>query len=435
MFVKKLKGLTGVLDTKIEKQLVHRKESIYLVLVVLFSILTYIFLAFSIIGLFVIVFILFFSVILHGLYVGGIRRNGVKLSEEQFPELYEKAITVAKEMGLEKIPDIYVVESEGMLNAFATRFFLKDMVVLYSGIFDLIEKNGEKEVLFVLAHEFAHLKRKHVFVSLLILPAMWVPFLGNAYLRVCEYTCDRYATYYIQSLEAATNGLLMLAIGKELYSKVNHEVYMKQLQTESGFFVWLNEKLSTHPHLPKRMYELSKCYAPETTLELKEPKGKVWVGIFVALLVGVIVGTSLFFSYKALEKLDIPSIMMDIEGTTPLINAALENDVEEIKILLENGADINEADLDGSTPLHLAVYYSSYDAAEFLLQEGADPNTVDQYDSTPLMDAVFSDDIEMVKVLLSYDVDVDYKDSEGFTAYDYAVDYGNEELIQLLESK
>ncbi|MDQ0156592.1 M48 family metallopeptidase [Robertmurraya andreesenii] len=422
------------MEPTIENQLVHRKETIYFALVLLFSILTYLFLTFSIIGLFVIAFIIFFSVVLHGLYVGGIRRNGVRLSEEQFPELYQKAMVVAKDMGLSKIPDIYVMESEGMLNAFATRFFMKDMVVLYSGIFDLIEKNGEKEVLFVLAHEFAHLKRKHVLISLLILPAMWVPFLGNAYLRACEYTCDRYATYYIQSLEAATNGLLMLAIGKELYSKVNHEVYMKQLQTEAGFFVWLNEKLSTHPHLPKRVYELKKCYAPETTIELKEPKGRVWLGLGVSVLAVFIVGAGLFFTVKAVEKLDLFSdLAMEIEGTTPLMNAAMDNDVDKIHSLIEDGVDINEVDSDGTTALHWAVSYANYEAAEDLLEKGADPNTIDTYETTPLMSAVFSDDVEMVKLLLAHGADPTVKDSTGATAYDYAVEYENEEIIKLLE--
>lgn len=422
------------MDTTLENQLVHRKESIYFGFVLLFSILTYLFLAFSIIGLFVIAFMLFISIVLNGLYMAGIRRNGVKLSKEQFPELYEKAVTVGKDMGLSKTPDIYVVESEGVLNAFATRFFLKDMVVLYSGIFDLIEKDGEKEVMFVLAHEFAHLKRKHVLISLLILPAMWIPFLGNAYLRACEYTCDRYATYYIQSLEAATNGLLMLAIGKELYSKVNREVYMKQLETESGFFVWLNEKLSSHPHLPKRVYELSKCYSPDTTDTLKEPKGRVWIGLMIAFFTIVIVFTGAFFTYQAVQKIDLFSdLAMEIEGTTPLINASMENDVEELKVLLDEGADINETDMDNSTALHWAVYYSSYDAAEFLLQQGANPNTIDLYDSTPLLSAVYSEDVEMVKILLEYGADKGFEDSSGYTAYDYAVDYGNEELMSLLE--
>lgn len=429
-----MKGLTNNLDTQIENQLVHRKEPIYLALVLLFSILTYIFLAFSIIGLIVIALILFFSVVLHGLYVGGIRRNGVRLSEEQFPIVYGKAVAVAKDMGLKKMPDIYIVESEGMLNAFATRFFQKDMVVLYSGIFDLIERDKEKEILFVLAHEFAHLKRKHVLVSLLILPAMWVPFLGNAYLRACEYTCDRYATYYTQSLEAATNGLLMLAIGKELYSKVNREVYMKQLQTESGFFVWLNEKLSTHPHLPKRLYELGKYFAPEATANLKEPKGRVWVGIIVAFLSLGIVGIGGFFSYTAVDNL-ISQIKLEIEGKTPLIQAVLEFEMEEIATLLNEGADVNEVDTEGLTPLHWAVYYSNYEAAEMLLEAGANPNTVDNYSSTPMMDAVFTGDPGMVQLLLDYHADIDFHDAEGKTALDYAVENGYEDIIQLLEAK
>lgn len=83
------------LDTTIENHLVHRKENIYFGLVLIFSILTYILLTFSIIGVFVIAFILFLSLVLNGLYIGGIRRNGVKLSEEQFPEIYEKAVIVA----------------------------------------------------------------------------------------------------------------------------------------------------------------------------------------------------------------------------------------------------------------------------------------------------------------------------------------------------
>lgn len=368
--------------------------------------------------------------------MGGVRRNGVKLSEAQFPELYQNAMLVAKDMELEKVPDIYVMESEGVLNAFATRFFRKDMVVLYSGIFDLIEQDGEKEVLFVLAHEFAHLKRKHVLVSLLILPAMWVPFLGNAYLRACEYTCDRYAAYYIQSLEAATNGLMMLAIGKELYSKVNREVYMKQLQTESGFFVWLNEKLSTHPHLPKRVYELSKCYAPESTEVLQEPKGKVWFGICVSILTVCILGVSLFYTYKAIENIDIFSDLgLEVEGSTPIMTAAMGNNIDELTALIEEGADIHEADSEGITALHWAIYYGNYDAAELLLMQGADPNTVDIYDSTPLMDAVLSEDVQLAQLLIDNGADTSYKDAEGKTIYDYAVEFGNEELRALLESK
>lgn len=415
-------------------RLVYPKESIYFAFVALFSIVSYFFLAFSIIGIVIILTLILVSLLFHGIMMGGIRRNGVRISEKQFPEIYEKAVMTAKEMGLQELPDIYVIESEGVLNAFATRFFRRNMVVLYSGIFELVERGAEKEVLFVLAHEFAHLKRKHVIISFLLLPAMWVPFLGNAYLRACEYTCDRYAAFYIKSFEASRDALTMLAIGKDLYPKVNKQAYMEQLQTETGFFVWLNEKLSTHPHLPKRIYALSKFFANESTVELKEPKGRVWIGAAVSVLSLTILSGGLWFGFKTLEKMDLwTETVMGIEGATALMNAASENDTDMVHTLLTDGADIEETDADGTTALHWAVSYGQYDSAALLLESGANPNVIDNYQTSPLMSAVFNEDIEMAALLLEYGADPAVKDAEGYTAYDYAKDFENIELMEILQ--
>ncbi|MGG7621070.1 M48 family metallopeptidase [Bacillus coreaensis] len=420
------------MNTYLPAQLVHRKENIYFALVLTFSILTYLFLVFSILGIGIIIVMVLLSVFFHGLMVGGIRRNGVRISEEQFPTLYQKAQETAAQMGLEKMPQMYVIESQGTLNAFATRFFGRNMVVLYSEIFELIERDAEDEVLFVLAHEFAHLKRKHVTVNFLLLPAMWVPFLGDAYLRACEYTCDRYATYYSGSLPASKNALTILAIGKELYKKVNKESYMRQIESEAGFFVWLNEKLSTHPHLPKRLYEVDKFFSETEVETLKEPKRGIVIGVIVALLLSLVFAGGVYMTYKALEKFNVFSEAFEIEGMTPLMEAASENDTDAISTLLDEGADVNEADSEGSTALHWAVYSGYYDAAALLLENGADANTVDIYDATPLISAVFAEDVEMVKLLLEYGADANYIDASGYTAYDYALDYENAELQELL---
>lgn len=421
-------------QNQLRNNLVYPKENVYFAFVLLFGILTYIFLAFSLIGIIIGAALILLSIFLHSLMIAGIRRNGVKLGESQFPELYHKAVSTAKDMGLTNIPDIYIVESEGILNAFATRFFRRNVVVLYSGIFELIERDAEKEVLFVLAHEFAHLRRKHVTISFLLLPAMWIPFLGDAFLRACEYTCDRYAAYYVNSLEASKNALTMLAIGKELYSKVNQEAYMEQIEKESGFFVWLNEKLSTHPHLPKRLYELTKFFAADSVPEIQEPKRKIWLGMIASIVIISGLSAAVWFGVKALEKLDFwAETAMEVEGATPLMKAASDNDIELMEKLLQEGADINEKDSEGSTALHWAVFDGQYEAAKFLLEKGADPNTVDVYGSTPLITAVFMEDAELVALLLEYGADTSYVDSDGYTAYDYAVEYKNEEIIELLK--
>lgn len=420
-----------------QRQLVHKKESVYFVLVLLFSVLTYGLLAISRIGLLIIVALILISVLLHGIMIGGIRRNGVKISEKQFPDLYEKAVKVAADMELKKVPEIYVIESQGMLNAFATRFFGKNLVVLYSDIFELVEEGGEEEVLYVLAHEFAHLKRKHVLVSTLILPAMWMPFLGEAYSRACEYTCDRYAAYYVKSLEASKNALTMLAIGKELYRKVDKDAYMEQIQTESGFFAWCHEKLSTHPHLPKRIYALSRFFAYEETKELKEPKGKVWIGIASSVIVVIMISVGAVAGIKKMASDPVWSEMawlFEDDGSTDLMNAASENDSETIKILIEDGADLEEVDMDGYTALQWAVSYDQYNAAQILLEAGANPNTIDYYDTSALMSATLNENVDMVNLLLEYGADPAFRDSGDMTAYDYAVEYEVDSIISLLEA-
>jgi Zn-dependent protease with chaperone function len=84
---------------------------------------------------------------------------------------------------------------------------------------------------------------------------MIFPFLGSAYSRACEYTCDRYGNAL--EPEGGVDGLLVLAAGRDLYSQVNATEYMKQRETESGFFVQYAEIISTHPNLPKRVAALN----------------------------------------------------------------------------------------------------------------------------------------------------------------------------------
>ena len=156
-----------MLDVKgLKSQLVHPKETTYFALVLVFSILAYLALLLSIFGIIVIGALVIFSYCIHALSMASIRRNGVRISQQQFPEIYAKAEMLAQKMELEKMPNIYVMESQGVLNAFATRFFqARNMVVIYSEIFDLHENNREDELMFVLTHEFAHLKRRHVLVA------------------------------------------------------------------------------------------------------------------------------------------------------------------------------------------------------------------------------------------------------------------------------
>jgi cytohesin len=69
----------------------------------------------------------------------------------------------------------------------------------------------------------------------------------------------------------------------------------------------------------------------------------------------------------------------------PLHSAALADDEETIRLLLERGADLNQWAYAGLTPLHVAVVADSPAAVGALLDAGADPNVnIDAATGSPL---------------------------------------------------
>lgn len=170
-----------------EKDLVYKREKMYFAFIFIISMLVYVALLFSIVGIIIAIVLLLTYWILHNVTMSNIRKNGARITKQQFPQFHEQAQQLAARMNI-NMPNIYVIQSGGVLNAFATKFGIKNMVVLYSDVFALIDEGGEDEVLYVLAHEFAHVKRQHVGYSWLLMPGLAMPFLGKAYSRACEFS-------------------------------------------------------------------------------------------------------------------------------------------------------------------------------------------------------------------------------------------------------
>jgi Zn-dependent protease with chaperone function len=231
--------------------LVYPKEKLYFGVCLAVSVLIYLLLVVSILGIFYIIGGVVVATIGHGLFVGHLKGNGVRVSERQFPEVYRLARQSASVMELDPMPDVYVLQAGGMLNAFATRFLGRSFVIIYSDVLELAYDDGEAALGFIVAHELAHIKRNHLTWKWVLYPSMFVPFLGSAHSRACEYTCDRFGAHCQPS--GAVPGLLVLAAGKRLYRQVGSHDFIHQLETEGGFWVSFAEILSTHPNLPKRV--------------------------------------------------------------------------------------------------------------------------------------------------------------------------------------
>lgn len=238
------------------QDLVTDREVAYFVIMLMVSILIYFLLFISIIGIVYVLILGLFFFFIHGVSIGSIRQNSVKITPEQFGDIYSKVEEYSKKLKLKKIPDVYLMQSGGLLNAFATRFLFKDIVVIYSDVLELAYEQGENAVNFIIAHELAHIKRKHMSKKKYIICAELIPFLGLAYSRACETTCDQIATILTDKLPL--DGLLVLAAGKKLYKKVNSDLFVADADKERGFWNWLAEVSSTHPTLATRVKHLSK---------------------------------------------------------------------------------------------------------------------------------------------------------------------------------
>ena len=239
-------------------ELVHPKERIYYALCLTISLLVYAWAIFALasgnpVAGAMIVYAGMFGVgfwMLHALFLGRLRGNAVRVSERQLPDLHEIVVEQCRALAMD-VPDVFVTQAGGILNAFATKFFRRRFVILYSEIVELAREQGEPAVRFVVAHELAHIKRRHLNRQWLIFPATLIPFLGSAYSRAREYTCDRFGARLVP--DGAVSGLLVLAAGKRLYREVDTNEYVRQTNTEGGFWFWLAEKTSTHPNLTKRV--------------------------------------------------------------------------------------------------------------------------------------------------------------------------------------
>lgn len=189
-----------------------------------------------------------------GRQYGKSRAQSIQLTEAQFPEIYEIVKDFSEKLELGYIPEVYLVQQGGVLNAFATSFFSRRYISLNSAIFEIayLEHKDIDAVAFVIGHELAHLKRKHATTLMTILESVGriIPIWGSAQSRVKEYTCDRHAAWLAPK---GKESLILLVAGKHLYKHVSIEEYLRTSSQYKGFFYWLHNLLASHPVAPKRI--------------------------------------------------------------------------------------------------------------------------------------------------------------------------------------
>jgi len=228
-------------------------------IVIAVSVLMWVVLAVTVIGALYAAFVALFVLLTQALWLAAVTNNSVKVGAKQLPHIWEKVVSSSARLGLAQPPDTYVMQAGGSLNAFATRLFSRNFVILFSDLVDASVDAGNDPaapsiVDFVVAHEVAHIARDHL--AWWLLPARLIPWLGPAYSRACEYTCDENALSVTTSLPTAERALGLLAGGVTVARTMDVDAFADQAQGTGGFFAAVYELNATHPYLPKRVNAL-----------------------------------------------------------------------------------------------------------------------------------------------------------------------------------
>ena len=191
--------------------------------------------------------------------------TAVKVTNRQFPRIAKLAERCADTLRI-PLPTLYVSPNIGALNAHTFGTADDPYIVINAA---LIDHFSEVELLDVIGHECGHIQNNHVvymttlhflthaanaFLRWSVRPAVLAL---NAWARRAEVTCDRAGLICTRDLDASIGCLVKLALGShKLYSDVNLDEYLAQLDEAQKGVGRFDELTRRHPYLPKRVAAL-----------------------------------------------------------------------------------------------------------------------------------------------------------------------------------
>lgn len=112
---------------------------------------------------------------------------------------------------------------------------------------------------------------------------------------------------------------------------------------------------------------------------------------------------------------------------TPIVQAAIEDSLEIVKLLIEAGANPNRTQVNGSSALAVSACNGNKRIVQYLLNSGANPNAISRYGSP--LSSIFS--AEIARMLLEGGSDPNIPDKDGDLPIIAAIDQNNAEMARL----
>ncbi len=163
---------------------------------------------------------------------------------------------------------------------------------------------------------------------------------------------------------------------------------------------------------------LERCIGKGVNAAVKDEVGRS------ALLLAVRDGKNLEIVKLLVDK-GLSVAEADARGRTPLADAAALGLTDIVAYLIERGVDVNLKDKQGQAALYNAVLGGNRETVERLLAAGADIDTRDRYGDTPLMGACNRANEELARLLVEKGADVTLSDQENRTAAERAPEHAS----------
>jgi beta-lactamase regulating signal transducer with metallopeptidase domain len=331
-------------------------------------------------------------------------------------ELQDQIENIFSDLNFKTFPKVWLVEGIGQPFVWG---LLRGGVYLPS---DFVNVNSAEQRRGILGHELSHVLRFDAAVNILQLIAQAVfwfhPFVWWANKKIRaerEKCCD----------EVTIAGLGAKARD---YSKAIVNILISEQQVRpvpsiavAGPVKNIEERIKTMLRPGKKFY--------------KRPSFVVASIIILLALLTVPIGCVLTNRAETETASDFNK-----RPTNSLHYAAADGDIEQVKLLIAKGADVNEKDkrgnapqAPGQTPLLHAASGGHVEIARVLIASGADVNmSMEGQSWTPLLDAVNAGHTKLVKLLLENGARANVGDNGGYTPLYYAIWNDDEESVRML---
>ena len=130
--------------------------------------------------------------------------------------------------------------------------------------------------------------------------------------------------------------------------------------------------------------------------------------------------------------LNVPDINDAMWHRQPIHIAASKGHVHFVRVLVENGVNVDEVDRDNRTALHWAAVFGQHEVIKYLISAGASVNAVQADGYTALHAASCFGHSATCQALLEGNADIQQSDKDGWKVYHSAACYGHLDVVKVM---